>query len=282
MQDRYTGDVGDFGKYGLLRRLCGLRDGDAEQLNLGVVWYRPPLSIVADDPADDGKHTNYLSTGPEGLYWPCDPTLYDALREIVECNSRCIEAVERAALLGPDTVFHRERVPGPVQGARGEARIVKRRIWTEGALRVTEGCDVVFLDPDNGLEPKAVPITRKMAPKYAYLEEVGKWLERCQSVVIYHHLSRNGTHPEQIAGWLERLRGEFSSHDSFALRFRRGTSRAFFVLAAERHTPILRQRADELLASPWLEHFEDHEAALAAFARRRGILEPNEGALAGG
>ena len=36
MQDRYVGDIGDFGKYGLLRALCG-RD-----LYLGVVWYLIP------------------------------------------------------------------------------------------------------------------------------------------------------------------------------------------------------------------------------------------------
>ena len=259
MQDRYTGDVGDFGKYGLLRRLCGLRYGDVKQLKLGVVWYRPPLSIVAADPADDGKHTNYLWSGRDEPFRCCDPPLYDKLREIVECNSRCVEAVERANLLGPDTIFHRARVPGPVQSAHGEARITDRQRWVNDALHTTEGCDVVFLDPDNGLEPKAVPITRKMAPKYAYLEEVGKWVERDQSVVIYHHLGRNGTHTDQISGWLECLRGEFSSHNIFALRFRRGTSRAFFVLAAKCHASILRERAKALTVTPWSKHFELHE-----------------------
>lgn len=36
MQDRYVGDIGDFGKYGLLRALC------AHDLSLGVVWYLVP------------------------------------------------------------------------------------------------------------------------------------------------------------------------------------------------------------------------------------------------
>lgn len=271
MQDRYTGDVGDFGKYGLLRQLCGLRDGDGEQLKLGVVWYQPNPELIASESAPDGKYIAYLCPKQEDVgkkqkreYRCCDPPLYDKLREIVKRGDRRIEAVEKSGLLS-GAAFYGADVPGPVQGARGEARAAERQRWVNDALQATAGCDVVFLDPDNGLEPKTVPITRKMAPKYAYIKEVGKWVERGQSVVIYHHLGRNRSHPDQIEDWLERLRGEFSSHDIFALRFRRGTSRAFFVLAAEHHTPILRQRAGELLASPWREHFEGHEAALAAF-----------------
>ncbi len=36
MQDSYTGDVGDFGKYGLLRALCS---GDEKRkLKMGINW----------------------------------------------------------------------------------------------------------------------------------------------------------------------------------------------------------------------------------------------------
>jgi hypothetical protein len=36
VQDRYVGDIGDFGKYGLLIALCG------HDLSLGVVWHLVP------------------------------------------------------------------------------------------------------------------------------------------------------------------------------------------------------------------------------------------------
>ena len=265
MQDRYTGDVGDFGKYGLLRQLCGLRDEDAEPLKLGVVWYRPNPELIASESVHDGRYIAYLCPKQKNVsekqkreYRCCDPPLYDGLREIVKRCDRRIEAVENSDLL-PDAAFHRADVPGPVKGARGEARIAERQRWVNDALEATADCDVVFLDPDNGLEPKRVPITRKMAPKYAYLEEVGKWSKRCQSLVIYHHLGRHRSHLEQIEGWLERLRNEFQPHDTFALHFRRGTSRAFFVLATAEHADVLRERANALVESPWSEHFELHE-----------------------
>ena len=262
MQDRYTGDIGDYGKYGLLRQLCGLRDDDAEPLRLGVVWYRPEPETVESDPPNDGKFIAFLHSGQASRFRPCDPVLYDALHEIVvQCNDRRVKKVELSRVLGGDALFYDAYIPGPAAQAHGEARAVPRRAWTEQALRATESCDLVFLDPDNGLEPKGVSIRSVRATKYAYLEEIAPLVERGQSLVIYHHLGRHGTHADQIARWLKRLQQEFNPADIFALRYRRGTARAFFVLAQDRHTPILRQRADALLASPWREHFELHNPA---------------------
>ena len=38
MQDRFVGDIGDFGKYGLLRALTGTYPEAEPRLSLGVVW----------------------------------------------------------------------------------------------------------------------------------------------------------------------------------------------------------------------------------------------------
>jgi len=55
MQNRYTADIGDFGKYGLLRALCSTVD-DGSKLRLGVVWY-----LVPDESHNaDGKFIQYL------------------------------------------------------------------------------------------------------------------------------------------------------------------------------------------------------------------------------
>ncbi|MBD3413291.1 MAG: hypothetical protein GF421_02535 [Candidatus Aminicenantes bacterium] len=50
MQDRYTGDIGDFGKYGLLRYIL-----DREDMTLGVNWYLVPNEAHNDD----GKYNRY-------------------------------------------------------------------------------------------------------------------------------------------------------------------------------------------------------------------------------
>lgn len=253
MQDRYTGDVGDYGKYGLLRRLCG---DNVDSLRLGVIWYRTDDAIVAADPGNDGKHIGYLRPANESTYRPCDPSLYDRLQEIVARNDRHVCAIEESGLLGAEAAFYRDYVPGPRTDARGEARATPRRRWAEQSRRATAECDLVFLDPDNGLETKSTPITRAKAPKYVYLEEVQRLYERGQSVVIYHHLARNGSHTQQVAGWRERLIERIEPDDTFALRFSRGTPRAYFVLATSAHAGVLGDRVVALVDSPWGSHFE--------------------------
>ncbi len=255
MQDRYTGDVGDFGKYGLLRWLCGLRDGAERRLRLGVIWYRTDERIVARDSVGDGKHTGYLRPDQRRRFRPCDPLLYDAMRDLIERSERRVQSVERLDLFGGDALFHDASVPAPAKDARGDARVVHRRRWLAEAGRATRGADLLFLDPDNGLAPPSRPILHRLAPKYVYLDELDQLAGDRRTVVIYHHLARNGNHDEQIAHWSARLWERYTPADLFALRFCRGTARAYFVLAAGQHAARLRQRTSDLLASPWREHF---------------------------
>jgi len=50
MQDRYTGDIGDFAKYGLLRYIL-----DRADVTLGINWY-----LVPDEAHNrDGRHNRY-------------------------------------------------------------------------------------------------------------------------------------------------------------------------------------------------------------------------------
>ena len=75
MQDQYVGDIGDFGKYGLLRYLTGMRDDDASEdaLRLGVAWY-----LFPDGGNNDGKFTDYLRNPKprDSKLRDCDPELY--------------------------------------------------------------------------------------------------------------------------------------------------------------------------------------------------------------
>ena len=49
MKDQYFGDIGDYGKYGLLRFLA------KKGIKIGVHWYLTP-----SDGSNDGKFTDYL------------------------------------------------------------------------------------------------------------------------------------------------------------------------------------------------------------------------------
>lgn len=64
MQNKYVGDVGDFGKHSLLRRLAGATAPDnLPPLRLGLVWY-----ARSDECGNlDGKFVQYLDPTRKNL-----------------------------------------------------------------------------------------------------------------------------------------------------------------------------------------------------------------------
>lgn len=256
MQNKYVGDVGDFGKYGLLWALHG-QGGEGASFRLGVVWY-----LVPDEQGTgDGGHVGYLSSKNRRLYRPCDESLYDKLEQIVKKKQRSVAVVQTKKVLPPDTLFYKARLtfdgmPAHGPGAR-EARLAHRQSWVQGALDQTERCDIVFVDPDNGLEV-GVKAHHKRGPKYVFFDELLPYRSRGQSVVIYHHIGRNGTAKEQIDGRLSQIASQLGCTDVFALLYRRGTSRTFFVVPAANHKGVLLKEAARFLRGPWvtLGHFD--------------------------
>ena len=100
MQDRYAGDLGDFLKFGLLRRLA---PPDSPWPRLGVIWYR-----TADEAHNaDGKHIAYLTPGHRsaGQLRQLDPDLYDRLARVVSAGQRSTAALASAGVLGAQTRF---------------------------------------------------------------------------------------------------------------------------------------------------------------------------------
>ena len=124
MQDRYTGDIGDFAKYGLLRAIARGR-------RLGVAWY-----LNSDGgPAGDGRHVNYLW---EKGWRELDPELFESLKKLVRDDSRSVRAVQDSGLLG-DCVFAEDSVdfsasPGP-ESSTTAVHLVRRRPGKARGLR---------------------------------------------------------------------------------------------------------------------------------------------------
>ena len=81
MQDRYAGDVGDFGKFALLEALHRANRG-----TLGVIWYR----VKDEVHNNDGRHTGYRNNERfKGL----NPKLLKSM-EVVLDGTRSIAALE--------------------------------------------------------------------------------------------------------------------------------------------------------------------------------------------
>src|SRR3989442_10239699 len=201
MKDKYVADVGDFGKCGLLRALCSLRGLAGSRLRLGVVWYRTSDEVASRD----GEILNYTREDRRTEFRDCDPDLYDVLVQLVGAGRRSLKEVERSGILGPSTRYYArllsyDAIPGKAE------RVETRSRWLRGALRATEGCQVVFLDPDNGVAPTSVALHHRLAPKYVYDHELQAFIRGGQSLIVYHHLGRSGSGEKQVRNLLNHLR----------------------------------------------------------------------------
>ena len=239
MQDRYVGDIGDFGKYALLNALAG------DELRLGVHWY---LNRGEEDNAD-GRFTDYKELRG------CDPTLYEALQDIVRSGRRSVCEVERAGILPSGTVFFSL----PLSSPDPWDRTAQRRAWNARALETLAGADLIFMDPDNGLSTKPTALLGAKGAKYVSVEELVPYVRRGKSVVIYHHADRHqGGLAATVPTILALLRSLGSEAAPLAFVFRRVSARVYFIVPAKAHADILVRRCLQFLDTPWVAngHFE--------------------------
>ena len=238
MQDRFVGDIGDFGKYGLLRALTGIWPEAEPHLSLGVMWYRN--AEESSKPRSPAKDAGYLDKPDR--FRDCDPVLFDVLSEIVTSGERNLCVLERSGVLG-ETAFHGQTVPKDADA---------RKQWANRALKAVGDSTVVFVDPDVGL----APATAENSPAHARLAEIKPVVERAQTLVIYQSFGRNEEHPEQMARWMESLPQAFSFEGIIRiLRFRPYNPRAFIILPAAEHAEIIDARLKKMLDGPWGQHF---------------------------
>jgi hypothetical protein len=167
MKNQYFGDVNDYLKYGLLR--CFANAG----LRIGVCWMLTP-----DDGRSDGRKIRYLSS-PD-LWRSYDPALFDILAEAVRRGSRRVGKVQTPTLF-PTALFCDALVPD---------RQPLRKRWLTRSLSKLEAADLLFFDPDNGIEVPSKPMGRKGSSKYFYWDEIETaWARGC-SLLIFQHFAR--------------------------------------------------------------------------------------------
>jgi hypothetical protein len=252
MQDRYSGDVGDFGKFSLLRYLFS-----ESQKPIGIIWYLFPNEYHNDD----GGHIEYLR---KREFLDCDKNLCEKL-SAVEHGDRSVSSLEEAGLLPANTVYFSERLDFhlkfPSQSLKDRReRKEKRAKWLDNALMALSKCRIAFLDPDNGLQiPSCSKTSQVKAGKFAYYFEISKLTKDKDVTVIYHHLSRKGTHADQVSTRAIELRQQIDPTGAiFALRYRPYSPRAYFILTAKSEENHMRKRLLRFIQGTYGKHWDSY------------------------
>lgn len=224
MKDQYTGDVNDYGKYGLLRALA-----DAYEGRLHVCWMLTPA-----DGRTDGSRLAYLSDAPR--FREFDPPLFDVLAGLVSCDRRTVQAVAAANVLSGAT-FHADILP--------DAEVGRQRYFADVRSRLGPA-ELVFFDPDNGLEVSSVPRGRRNSSKYLYWDEFVNALGEGRAVCVYQHFPRR-PRGAFVAALLDRVGELAPDHFAFAVT---SPSVAFLICAPTSAADRLFDAAGAVVARP--------------------------------
>ncbi|MFC2017213.1 hypothetical protein ACFLUD_02225 [Chloroflexota bacterium] len=167
MKNQYFGDINDFKKYGLLRLF-----GKKGKIRTLICWLLTP-----NEPKQDGHRIQYLNEPEKWRIF--DPELFDFLRQqVIISKDRSIFSIERSGLLHHCS-FYSDLVTDEIDA---------RKKYINKISELSQSADLLFFDPDNGLEVKSVPFGKRKSSKYLYFDEVNKLFSSGCSLMIYQHL----------------------------------------------------------------------------------------------
>lgn len=240
MKDQYVGDVNDYAKYALLRAFSA--GGD---MRVGLCWMLTP-----PDERADGRKLGYLARPEQWRAY--DPPLFDALSATVSApDGRRIAFLERSGVL-PGALTVDRLVPDDLAG---------RGAFMRAAAEALAPADLVFFDPDNGLDVPSLVRGRRNSNKYVYRDEVAACYEAGSSVLVYQHFPRERRGPflDRVG---EELRALAPGASTWAFRT---ANVAFLLLIQPRHAARLEDRIREA-AARWGERFIQAEPLQAQTA----------------
>ena len=177
MKEQYVGDANDYRKYALLRALSG-----GGQVIIGIAWMLTP--------ADGGNDGNKLAYLEKPALREFDPELFDLLKHVSGApDRRRLVLIEENATV-PNAIYFNATLPDALLGRRGYFAEMRAHLQT---------ADLIFYDPDNGLDVPSKGKGGKNSSKYVYRDEIEATFASGHSVLVYQHFP----HEERV-GFVRR------------------------------------------------------------------------------
>lgn len=205
MKHQYFGDVNDYRKYGLLRCLV-----ESTGVRVGVCWM-----LTAPDGRRDGRKTEYLRT--PAAWKRYDPELFDLLHRFVHKHKqRSLEVMARQRII-PRARYFSSMLTDDRQ---------QRSAYFASMHSSLQSADLIFFDPDNGLEVNSVRLGSRGSSKYLYWHEVAETWESGKGILLYQHFPRVQRN-NYVASRVKELAGVCKGAALYAF----GTAHVLFLAA---------------------------------------------------
>lgn len=214
MKDQYFGDFGDYQKFSLLKFLR-----DTGGFKIVVHWMK-----TTNDESADGGRIGYLK---DPSTWAAfDQEVFHFLKDHLALNKRELMLFETSAHASGITF-----VKDPIHD------LTKRQEMLE-QIRNDRNTDLVFFDPDNGIEVKST--NKKNQQKFVLWNEIQLAYDSGKSVLVYQHFPREN-HEAFVQRKLKELRNHFDAplfaiqvkHSVYFLISQRGHSKKLHMVAQQ-------------------------------------------------
>ena len=220
MKNQYFGDVNDYKKYGLLRGLSC--DGAIKTF---VCWM-----LTESDNRSDGNKTAYLEN--PGQWRHHDPDLFDSLAKSVRNTKRDVKQAEHLGII-PRARYYPTLLYDDAES---------RTEYFQNMYTAADSSDLIFFDPDNGLEVKSTQKGKRGSSKYIYWDELSRSFELSYSLLVYQHFPR--VPREQYLGSLKtELARRMGIHNPV---FFQTSFVLFFLLPQRRHEKHFHRSMSEI------------------------------------
>jgi hypothetical protein len=203
MKNQYFGDINDYRKYGLLRGLS-----NKGQISTLVCWM-----LTENDSRPDGKFISYLENKEK--FSKYDPELFNILSGCLKSKNRNVGLCRDNNII-PNTDYYESIIPDNKD---------QRNNYFENLYPIAAKHDLIFLDPDNGIEVKSARKGNKGSSKYSYLDEIKTLYEQGKSLLIYQHFIR-----ERIISFIIRLSDKLKETTDCSIVFPILTPKVVFFL----------------------------------------------------
>lgn len=252
MKNQYYGDINDLKKYSLIRYLTG--EGE---MQITICW-----ALTKDDDLNDGSRVNYLR---EPLKWrKFDPIVFDQLRkDLLIISERKVENIERSNIMANCRFFN--------QILRDDEK--ERDKFFQEFSTFSQDADLIFFDPDNGLEIKSIPRGAAKSSKYIYWQELQQFYKAGKSLLVYQHFPRRNREY-----FIENITSKVFQIVGSSVVFLYVTSNVLFLLIPQKEHEEYYRRKNHKVAKNWKDLIIVKERSVYGYSKQflvNTIIEPH-------
>ena len=224
-----------------------------------IIWRLVNWYLTNNDTKTDGKFIEYLQ---KDEFVNSDAELADFLKSCLDSGKRNVSEIGKFERFSNfefyDDILELNHIKALSEAGRRK-RGVERTKWFEDSLTKLSSCNLIFCDPDNGIETKAMSKVGTNSVKYVMIDEIRTMVEKGHSLVVYNHRDRS-TEESYISRFVD-IKKQLPKYVSMRIvRFNRYSARDYLIFMQENHKIKLNEQIDAFLNSKdWKRHFKEIE-----------------------